>query len=134
MNQIGETVSRGFYASPTQSPFDSRVPFKKLYGTFGIVASMSDTEPTTETPEADEPNRFRQIVFRRLVGLYIFFIIYVLSIGPMFWTWHTAFYVETDKLTSRMLVAFYEPLRYLCKLPYVGDVVDNYIEWWMFTA
>lgn len=89
---------------------------------------MSDAEPTPEN--ADSTNRFKRAILRRLAILYVFFILYVLSIGPMFWRLHGAYYVETDRLSSRILVAFYEPLRYLCKIPFVGNAVDNYVEWW----
>lgn len=57
----------------------------------------------------------------------IFWLVYTLSIGPMFWTWYGAVFVGG----SRWIVAFYAPLQYACEIvPYYGNWVDAYIWWW----
>jgi hypothetical protein len=57
--------------------------------------------------------------------------LYTLSIGPMYWTWFGAAYVNG----SYWVHAFYSPLRYACEyVPYYGDLVEGYIWWWNFPA
>ncbi len=57
----------------------------------------------------------------------LFWVIYTLSIGPMFWTWYGAVFVGG----SRWIVAFYAPLQYACEIvPFYGNWVEAYIWWW----
>ncbi len=63
---------------------------------------------------------------RRIVQLAVFLVLYVLSIGPMYWLWYEAKYLGG----SRMIVALYEPLTQACRVPFVKDIVDDYISWW----
>ena len=56
------------------------------------------------------------------------FLLYVLSIGPMFWTWYDAHTVNG----SKFIVLFYEPLKMMSNIPIFGDMVDRYISWWNF--
>lgn len=53
---------------------------------------------------------------------------YALSIGPMYWTWHRAALID-DKVS--IVELFYRPLLHLCRIPYVGDVINAYIELWV---
>ncbi len=55
--------------------------------------------------------------------------LYTLSIGPMFWTWFGARWVDGPE----WVLAFYTPLQFVCEhVPYYGDLVENYIWWWNF--
>jgi len=61
--------------------------------------------------------------------LIILFGLYVLSIGPMYWIWIEAKYVDG----SYIVAAFYEPLWRLCGLiPFLGDWVNWYVSFWIF--
>ena len=54
-------------------------------------------------------------------------ILYVLSIGPMFWYWY-----EAENLGGNPLVRVaYAPLRLLCAIPQVETWLNNYINWWI---
>ncbi|MBI1346466.1 hypothetical protein GC163_09265 [bacterium] len=58
----------------------------------------------------------------------VFFVIYTLSIGPCFWYWFEATYVDG----SKWWVVFYFPLVLLCDLiPPLGELVNWYIRLWI---
>jgi hypothetical protein len=52
---------------------------------------------------------------------------YILSIGPMFWTWHYAEHFGGNELIR----VFYTPLRLLCEIPVFEDLINRYIRWWI---
>lgn len=59
----------------------------------------------------------------------LFWLLYTLSIGPMYWTWFGATYVDG----CYWVTAFYSPLRIACYyVPLYGDLVESYIWWWNF--
>ena len=66
----------------------------------------------------------------RIVLVATFLMLYTLSIGPMFWFWYEAQHLSDGDFLSRVIVGFYEPLRLACKIPIVGDIINNYILWW----
>jgi|SaaInlStandDraft_1057018.scaffolds.fasta_scaffold484629_1 hypothetical protein len=54
-------------------------------------------------------------------------ILYVYSIGPMFWFWY-----EAENMGGNPLVrVIYVPLRLFCVIPQVEDWLNNYINWWI---
>jgi hypothetical protein len=54
-------------------------------------------------------------------------ILYVFSIGPMFWFWY-----EAENMGGSPVVrVIYVPLRLLCVIPQVEDWLNNYINWWI---
>lgn len=53
--------------------------------------------------------------------------LYVLSIGPMYWVWYEAVFVNG----SRWIAAFYQPLRLIASLPIVGRLIEDYIYMWI---
>ncbi|MDB5389442.1 MAG: hypothetical protein JWM11_5088 [Planctomycetaceae bacterium] len=55
---------------------------------------------------------------------------YALSIGPMYWTWHSAAMVEEPSFIE----VFYRPLLYLCQIPIFGDLMNAYIELWVMSG
>ncbi|MEW4529055.1 MAG: hypothetical protein ACF8PG_01610 [Maioricimonas sp. JB045] len=89
----------------------------------------------TELPQADspaEPSRqpltAGEYVRSRLMRLGIFFVIYVLSIGPMFWPWYEGRYLNG----SRLIAAFYEPLWILAGwIPPLGHLINWYVRFWI---
>lgn len=73
------------------------------------------------------PN-FRRRVVRHVILLTILLTLYVLSIGPMWWSWFSGMYLATE--SNYWVIAFYEPLRLACQIEVVNSVVTAYIEWW----
>jgi hypothetical protein len=66
-----------------------------------------------------------------ILQLAIVWVLYTLSIGPMFWTWFGARFVDGPY----WVLAFYSPLQYVCEcVPVYGDLVENYIWWWNFQS
>lgn len=67
--------------------------------------------------------RFWSKALRTVIGL----ILYVFSIGPMFWYWY-----EAENLGGNPLLrVIYAPLRLLCVIPQLEDWLNNYINWWI---
>jgi len=52
---------------------------------------------------------------------------YVLSIGPLYWTWHRAAMIDEPSFIE----FFYRPLLLLSQIPIFGDLVNAYIELWV---
>src|SRR5262249_43701044 len=98
----------------TCAPFDRYAVF---------MMNVTSSTPTTKP---------RRITVRGVASQFaLFWLIYTLSIGPMFWTWFGATYVGG----SYWVVAFYAPLRLACEyVPFYGDLVEGYIWWWNFPA
>ncbi len=85
---------------------------------------MPDDSPVTLPPQRPLLT-FRGIALR----LALCWLIYTLSIGPMYWTWFGAAYVSGPY----WVIAFYSPLQTACEyVPYYGDFVEGYIWWWNF--
>ena len=87
--------------------------------------------PTPVTPSL-KPRltwpKFRRWLLRRLLATAVLLMLYVLSIGPMWWVWYSGMYVETD--ANYWVIAIYEPLRQACRIEWVNSIVTSYIEWW----
>jgi hypothetical protein len=62
------------------------------------------------------------------VRLAVYWLLYTLSIGPMFWYWYEASYLDGPK----WVVVLYLPLLYVCEQfePF-GRLVNWYIRWWI---
>jgi len=59
--------------------------------------------------------------------MFIIFCLYALSIGPMYWQWVEARYVDG----FRIIAAFYEPLRILGEIfPVLGEWLNWYLTFW----
>ena len=73
---------------------------------------------------APEWRRLRSIVYRYLFLL----LLYVLSIGPMYWKWFEALYAEG----SSFIIAFYYPLWLLAgAIPWLGHFLNWYVRLWI---
>lgn len=87
-------------------------------------------------PDSDVDNSLRPIPPGRwehveavIEQLLILFALYVLSIGPMYWRWFSAKYVNGPAL----LAAFYEPLWILAGwCPPLGAWINWYVRFWVF--
>ncbi|MDA0588634.1 MAG: hypothetical protein O2820_10240 [Planctomycetota bacterium] len=80
-----------------------------------------------ESPKHDEEATSR----RRVpipVRVLVFLVVYVYSIGPMFWLWYEA----ENMGGSYLLRAFYTPLKLLCLgSTTFEDFLNDYIGWWI---
>ncbi|NOX54319.1 MAG: hypothetical protein GXP27_07725 [Planctomycetes bacterium] len=54
-------------------------------------------------------------------------IVYVLSIGPMFWYWYEARYLDGPI----WVVLLYEPLRLATRFELFEKFINDYINWWI---
>lgn len=95
---------------------------------------MSTTEPPpaapAETPPDNtdaEPSLAVQFAVRVYTRVVVILVIYVLSIGPMYWSWYESRYLNGDPFLAKL----YYPLEVIChKLPWLGSWVDWYVDQW----
>ena len=81
--------------------------------------------PDSESEKAGQSKVRQQ--WSKSVRITIGLILYVFSIGPMFWFWY-----EAENLGGSTLVrVIYVPLRLLCVIPQVEVWLNNYINWWI---
>ena len=78
------------------------------------------------TRSPSRAQRLRRFVRNVLIELAVFAVLYVLSIGPMFWYWYDGLYARG----SWFAVAFYEPLRIACRVEVIGEFVNWYVDLW----
>ena len=68
--------------------------------------------------------------FVRDICLYVLIYVVVSGflIGPMFWTWYGAVYVDGPKWVAR----FFLPLAFLCEIcPPLSWLVNAWVNWWI---
>ncbi|MGZ0166566.1 MAG: hypothetical protein ACKVII_21790 [Planctomycetales bacterium] len=88
---------------------------------------MSDDSPNLDSEPDD--GSFSKLRHRwpKSVQVTIGVILYVFSIGPMFWHWY-----EAENMGGNPLLrVIYAPLRLMCVIPQIEDWVNNYINWWI---
>lgn len=97
-----------------------------------IENPITDVEPLATEQEPPAPKRrkrswrgfFRDI----LLYLLIYVVISGISIGPFFWVWFSAVYVDGPKWFARL----YMPLLFLCEIfPPLGKLINAWINWWI---
>ncbi|MBD3676609.1 MAG: hypothetical protein HUJ26_24115 [Planctomycetaceae bacterium] len=95
------------------------------------TSSQSLESLPKERAETDKPRRgltpleFAASVYNRVL---ILMMIYVLSIGPMYWQWVDSMYLQGPPAVAR----FYYPLLVLCDLiPPLGKLVNWYLSFWI---
>lgn len=76
---------------------------------------------------ADEAAGRRRRNRRRVAITILSLTAYVLSIGPMFWVWHYAEHFSGEPLIR----VFYAPLRLLCGIEFIEELLNRYINWWI---
>ncbi|GIX03448.1 MAG: hypothetical protein KatS3mg113_0454 [Planctomycetaceae bacterium] len=87
-------------------------------------------EQTLDSPQTVAPPDSRWRRWLRFLGvrLVVYLTLYVLSIGPMFWTWYEGMYLDGPA----WVVAFYTPLLYVCdRWEWLSWAVNTYINWWI---
>lgn len=93
---------------------------------------MTDREPAPAGDAQPEPASGASLLWLFLkyvaVQVLIFFALYVLSIGPMYWQW----YAGRNLGSNSLIAAFYEPLYQLagwCE-PF-GEFMNWYVDLWI---
>ena len=86
---------------------------------------MNDVCTNSEAePKGGSLSKLRQR-WPKSVRVIIGMMLYVFSIGPMFWYWY-----EAENMGGNPLMrVIYAPLRLLCVIPQVEDWLNNYINW-----
>jgi len=64
---------------------------------------------------------------RTLYTLPYLFILYVLSVGPLYWPIYAAYFLDG----SVFLKWFYFPLVLACEIDYVANFFDWYLQFWV---
>jgi hypothetical protein len=101
----------------------------------GMSLTKMNTSEIEAAPEVEEPAQIsddfyspRQFAARVSNRLLIFLVVYVLSIGPMYWQWYDSKYFRD---TSPFLARLYNPLDKFCELcPPFRDWLSWYIGLW----
>ena len=74
------------------------------------------------------PPRPRSRFWSITLQLVVFWVVYILSIGPLYWQWYMGKHVNGPTL----IAALYEPLYQLCGLiPPLGWFVNWYVHFWI---
>lgn len=92
---------------------------------------MDAVEPPPPAPQPLSV-RIRQylkgLAFRVAVYLAVYLGLSIVTIGPCFWYWFEATYVNGPRWIAR----FYAPLLWLCDhIPFFGWLVNLYVRWWV---
>ena len=89
------------------------------------IHRMLEAERERRPAEPAPKPRFR----RRLIQFAVLFLLYVLSIGPMYWKWFGA----KSGLASPIYLVLYRPLERLADLsPPLGHFLNWYVSLWIF--
>ena len=91
---------------------------------------MNETASPTENPPLGVRFKryLRQLAFRILVYLLAYLGISIVTIGPCFWYWHEATFVNGPTWIAK----FYAPLVWLCDHFWpLGWLVNKYVNWWI---
>ncbi len=89
---------------------------------------VEEVSPDVET-KFEEEGSLLEYLIASAEQMVILFGLYVLSIGPMYWTWIAAKHVDG----SYYIAAFYEPLWFLAGLvPPLGEWLNWYVCLWIY--
>jgi hypothetical protein len=93
---------------------------------------MNENASTSDDPPLPPLVRFRRYLWQLVVRIVIYVLIYlaiaIVTIGPCFWYWFEATYVNGAIWVAK----FYAPLLWLCdRIWPLGWFVNHYINWWI---
>lgn len=118
---------------PTEYPVNSASHLDAM-----VVPSTETREPIDRTANpvagasaegADSRENRLPFWQRFLLRMFVYFSIYVISLGPMYWQWWEGKYMNGSKLVA----AFYEPLFLVSGwIPPLGWFVNSYVHLWVF--
>ena len=93
---------------------------------------MNENAATADSPRLPPLVRFRrylqQLVIRVLIYLLIYLVVSIVTIGPCFWFWFEATYVNGPRWVAK----FYAPLLWICDRFWpLSWFVNHYVNWWI---
>jgi len=97
---------------------------------------MTETAPTaTDTtgaagPEPDTPPpafSLKAYIRTTLLQLAVIFVLYTLSIGPMYWRWYESMYLNGPEYIARL----YYPLYLMSAFKPFGEFLNWYVDLWI---
>ena len=89
-----------------------------------LVKEERNEESAPPPPERTPAWFLKRLALRVAVWFTTFSIVYVFSIGPMYWLWYDAVYAEGTPAFSRL----YFPLMKLCQ---ASDAMADWVEWYI---
>lgn len=93
-----------------------------------LRVNLLDSQASSSNAAPAPPQRPRSRIRAILLQIAITLVVYVLSIGPLYWQWYAGKYVSGPTV----IAAFYEPLWLLCGwFPPLGQFVNWYVSWWI---
>ncbi|HAW31314.1 hypothetical protein [Gimesia maris] len=91
-------------------------------------SQIPDQPDQKQQQPAQKPWSWRRYIITSTIQVTVFLLLYVLSIGPLFWQWYASF----NSMSSPFFAAFYTPLLLACDLiPPLSDGVNWYINLWI---
>ncbi|WP_417390002.1 hypothetical protein [Gimesia sp.] len=92
----------------------------------------TQTQPSDLSDHPQQPAQkawsWRRYIITSTIQITVLLLLYVLSIGPLFWQWYSSF----NSMSSPFFAAFYTPLLLACDLfPPLSDGVNWYINLWI---
>jgi hypothetical protein len=94
------------------------------------MSSEHFRSPTRPAPVARPRRTWRRWCLYQAGWSAIYFLLYALSIGPLYWYWWEAAFAGG----SEWVFAFYGPLAVLAEFcPPFRDVINAYINWWILS-
>lgn len=112
-------IAVNYYCGKVDRPRAGRIHLRAVAVDW-YAAKMNDL---TEKPRPTG----REALLVRLKWTWICLTWYVLSIGPLYWSWYHAIVQGEPSLIE----AFYRPLIYACEIPPIGSIVNAYINLWV---
>lgn len=91
-----------------------------------ITADRPTTESKEASPSGNQSNPLWKALWIRAQILFWVFLVYCLSLGPMYWTWYQSKYIGG----SPWVAVFYEPLLRLTAIPLFRDWINWYLSFW----
>jgi len=102
--------------------------FRPRTAILDAMSSLALTPTALEPKPVPTPITWGRKLRSLALRLAIYWTVYTLSIGPMFWMWYEANFLDGH----RWIAAFYFPLLYACeRIEWFGNLVNWYINLWI---
>ncbi len=96
-------------------------------GSLVIPVEQTQTNSSETSKAVQQQWSWSREIRKRLMATMIVLAVYVLSIGPMFWSWYESKYLGGSPLVA----AIYEPLLWTTEYPLIRHILNAYIDWWI---
>jgi hypothetical protein len=92
-----------------------------------LTAKDSTVAPGSEGDAEPRPFDLRAYLRTTFLQLAVFFVLYTLSIGPMYWRWYASMYLNGPEYIARL----YYPLYLLSAFRPFGEFLNWYVGLWI---